>query len=321
MPADIDLTYHYPPEVLALLIDTIPLLCRSKKDVLQFFRGAGVPPAMTKDLAAHVESSPDSTNKYAIVRTTLTRLNEGGEATLRERREVLRRIVQFEDYSTCWPNDQLKAQGLVAQLQRVVNVKDSFTRIDQEREAERRARREQAATEAVTLQGRKAELERIKAEFFRLFSENNPWRRGKTLEAVLNQLFKAHGVLVREAFTLIGDEGEGVVEQIDGVIDLDGDLYLVEVKWWSTPLGPGDVAQHMVRVFSRGQARGLFIAQPGFTDAALVQCKDGLQQAVFVLCDLQEIVRLMEESADLKAVLKLKVRAAIMEKQPLFRAW
>lgn len=35
-------SYHYPPEVINLLVDTVPLLCGSKNDVLVFFRGAGV---------------------------------------------------------------------------------------------------------------------------------------------------------------------------------------------------------------------------------------------------------------------------------------
>jgi hypothetical protein len=58
-------------------------------------------------------------------------------------------------------------------------------------------------------------------------------------------------------------DGQGIVEQIDGVVELDGRLYLVEVKWWHDPLGPGDVAQHLVRVFNRGHARGIFIAASG----------------------------------------------------------
>lgn len=35
--------YHWPPELMSMLIDTIPLLCRSKDVVLSFLRGAGVP--------------------------------------------------------------------------------------------------------------------------------------------------------------------------------------------------------------------------------------------------------------------------------------
>lgn len=86
-----------------------------------------------------------SITKYEIVRTILEKLNERGDATLAARREVLRRIVEFEDFSTCWPDDRLKAQGLVAQIRQVVNVKGSFTRMREEREHEQRERRTQQA--------------------------------------------------------------------------------------------------------------------------------------------------------------------------------
>ncbi len=51
-----------------------------------------------------------------------------------------------------------------------------------------------------------------------------------------------------------------MVEQIDGVIELDGELNLVEIKWWSVPLGAGEVSHHLVRVFNRGHLRGIFIS-------------------------------------------------------------
>jgi hypothetical protein len=44
-----DITFHYPPDLMNLLIDTLPLLCRSKEDLLLFFQGAGVPRAATSD--------------------------------------------------------------------------------------------------------------------------------------------------------------------------------------------------------------------------------------------------------------------------------
>ncbi len=127
-----DIVFHYPPELMSLLIDTIPRLCRSKRDVLLFLKGAGVRDALTSDLAARVAEDRDSVTKYEIVRVALTRLNERGERTLRERREILRRVTDFEDFSTCWPEDELKAKGLVGEVRRVVNVKDSFTRMRQE---------------------------------------------------------------------------------------------------------------------------------------------------------------------------------------------
>ncbi len=34
----IDITFHYPPELMSLLIDTIPLLNKSKKMYFFFFK-------------------------------------------------------------------------------------------------------------------------------------------------------------------------------------------------------------------------------------------------------------------------------------------
>jgi hypothetical protein len=85
----------------------------------------------------------------------------------------------------------------------------------------------------------------------------------------------------------------GSSEQTDGVIELDGELYLVEVKWWGEPLGPGEVAQHLVRVFSRGHARGIFVSASEYTAAAVLTCKESLARAVFVLCALEEFAHLV----------------------------
>jgi hypothetical protein len=53
-----DITFHFPPELFNLLVDTIPLLNRSKKDVLTFFRGAGVPDEITGDLTKKLKAAP-----------------------------------------------------------------------------------------------------------------------------------------------------------------------------------------------------------------------------------------------------------------------
>jgi hypothetical protein len=43
MESQVDILYHYPPELLELLCDTVPLLFRSKQGIIDFFAGAGVP--------------------------------------------------------------------------------------------------------------------------------------------------------------------------------------------------------------------------------------------------------------------------------------
>lgn len=73
---NIDIIYHYPPEILSLLVDTIPLLCRSKNDVLLFFKGGGVPATITADLHHKLAAYRGSVNKYEMVRDVLVRLND-----------------------------------------------------------------------------------------------------------------------------------------------------------------------------------------------------------------------------------------------------
>src|SRR5215468_5214916 len=127
-----DITFHYPPELFNLLVDAIPLLNRSKKDVLQFFRGAGTPANIIDPLGARLKAAPKELSKYDITRAVLDELNARGETTLRERREVLRRVVEVTNFDACWPEDQLKAKGIVASIREIVNQKDAFTRIKQE---------------------------------------------------------------------------------------------------------------------------------------------------------------------------------------------
>jgi len=306
----VDITFHYPPELMNLLIDTIPLLNRSKNDVFLFFRGAGVSNQLVQQPYQQWQRDKNSINKYEIVREVLSKLNEKGEVCLRERREVLKRVVEFESFSSCWPADHLKALGLVAEIQKVVNVKDSFTRMTKEREAERQGRIAQIKAEHEKVRKKEEQIIKIKDELFALFYETNPHKRGKVLEGILNRLFEVYGILVREAFTLVGDNGEGVVEQIDGVVEMEGHLYLVEMKWWDKPIGVPQVSEHLVRVYNRAEGRAIIISASNFTDPAISVCKKALQQKVIVLCTLQELVTLLEQNDDLVEFFKQKVQAA-----------
>lgn len=319
--SDVHVVFHYPPEVLQNLKDLIPLLCRSKKDVISFFVGAGTPESVLGDVRKQVQTDRESISKYEIVRTILERLNARKETHLKELREVVRRVTEFEDFSTCWPSDQLKAKGLVAELRRIVEVKDSFTRMRIERDNEAKKAREESERKAQTARLRRENIQVISKDLFALFSEPDAHKRGKALEGVLNRLFDAYGMKVREAFTIKGNCGEGVIEQIDGVVEIDGDLCLVEMKWWNTPIGPGEVSPHIVRIFNRGlQVKGIFISYTHYTDGAISTCKDALAGgAVVALSTLQEIVSVLdrfEQGADLRTVFRTKIHAALLDKKP-----
>lgn len=312
----VDVTFHYPPELMNLLIETIPLLNRSKDDVILFFKGAGVPQKWLLDLEKQVATNRNSIYKHEIVREVLKRLNQKGEQAITQRREVLRRVVEFENFSACWANDQLKAKGLVAEIRSVVNVKDSFTRMKIEREKERQKHQVEYQKRLYAEAKRKQDIKELYTELSALFSLTDAYKRGKLLESILNRLFQIFGILIREAFTLRGLEGEGIVEQIDGVVELDGHLYLVEMKWHSEKIGKKEISEHLVRVFNRGDARGIFISATDYSQPSITLCKEALNQKVFILCSLREFILALEQERDIKQMLKDKINAAIIEKNP-----
>jgi hypothetical protein len=112
--------------------------------------------------------------KKSVTRELLTKLNELGERSLRERRELLKRVTEFQDFSVCWEKDQAVARGLVAQVRELVHVKDAFTRIDIERQQERQQRLEQEKKKLEAARKRRHELEQVKQSLFSLFNETNP---------------------------------------------------------------------------------------------------------------------------------------------------
>lgn len=305
--------YHYPPELFSLLVDTIPLLCRSKKDLITFFRGAGMTPSMTVEVDEQLSTDRASLNKYEMTRQLLTALNEGGDRTLATRRQVLRRVVEYEDFSGCWPNDQLRAAGLVAQIQKIVNVKDSFTRMSQARqEAADQAKTEresQLAAERQKALSRQTAIDDAKRRLFALFQVTDPHKRGKQLEAALNALFSAYGILIAEDFRRTGGEG-GVVEQVDGVIEIDHELLLVEMKWWSDKIGHAELAPHLNRLMLRSGVSGLFLSSSDYTPSAIEAAEVFLNHRMLVLSTVEEIVALLERGDDLVEFIRKKIRAA-----------
>lgn len=313
-----DIIFHYPPELLSLLKEAVPKLCRSKQDLLLFFQGAGVGAQLLAPYQALLQTDRQAFNKFHVTRELLAKLNELGEGSLRERREIIKRVTDFQDFSVCWDSDQAAARGLVAQIRELVNVKDSFTRMNMEREAERKARLESARQHTADISRRRQESEEIRRQFFGLFTEVNPQKRGKALEAVLNRYFRFSGILISEAIALKGDTGAGIVEQIDGVIQLRGQLYLVEMKWEQETLGREKVSSHLVRVFNRSLAGGIIISYSDYSDAAVADCRDALRQKVIVLCKLEEMVRALEREEDLSAIFDAKIDAAVIHKNPLF---
>ena len=109
------------------------------------------------------------------------------------------------------------------------------------------------------------------------------------------------------------------VEQIDGVIELGSTLYFVEMKWYRNPVGKPEISEHLVRLMSRAEVRGIFISASDYTDPAFHTVREFLQHKVLILSTLQELVHLLEQQDDLAEFFTKKVQAAQIHKNPYFR--
>ncbi len=312
--------FHYPPDLFELLVQTIPILNKSKTSVLLFFKGAGVNETIFQDIAIKIQRDKDSVNKFEIARTILERINENSEKYLKERREIIKRVTEFESFSNCWESDRLKAIGLVSEIQKIVNVKDSFTRMKQERETEQKNRAKEYQKKLDEIRKQQEIKDQIKKDLYSLFGESNAQKRGKQLEKVLNSYFKIFNILIKEDFRRTGDNGEGILEQIDGIIEIDYQIYLVEMKWTKSPIASNDIFAHLGRIYHRTSAHGIYISASGYTPSGIEAAKDALKgNALLVLFDLEEFVHIMQNEIDFNKYLRDKIKKAIIEKNPFVR--
>lgn len=312
--------FHYPPDLFELLVEVIARLNKGKKGVVLFLRGAGVEEADLVEVDRIVRTSPNAINKFEIARNVLAKVNARGDSGIRPRREIIKRVVDFEDFSLCWPEDQLKARGLVAAVREAVNKKDSFTRMKQERDAVQEQYQARQRAERAAAAEKRIAIEAVSARLSALFPMNDkPQIRGKLLEGVLADLFRIYGIPVVEDVRRKDPDTAVVLEQLDGVIELDGAIHIIEMKWLNGPVGVSEFFPHLSRLFLRANAHGIFISSAGFTDPVIKECTAALTQKTMVLCSLHEIVMLLQRQDDLREFFKAKFRAAVIEKNPFFQ--
>ncbi|MFZ3001395.1 MAG: restriction endonuclease [Undibacterium umbellatum] len=309
--------YHYPTDVFNLLVDTIPLLCKSKKDVMLMLEGSGIHSEDLSEMWLKVNTNRESVSKYEIVRDVLQKANRRGDSSLAARREVIKRVVEFEEFSTCWRDDIYKAKSNVIDLRKIVNAKDTFTRMKQERDRVQEEHINHIRRERDSRIARQKEIEEIRNRLNSLFGmDDQPQKRGKLLEGVLNDFFKIYGILVKEDFKRTNLTDNSVVEQIDGIIEFDNQIYLVEMKWLKTPVGVNELGQHMFRLYSRADARGIFISTSDYTSPAINECISHLNQKTMILATVKEFAMLLMHEGDLLEMLRKKVHAGLIEKNP-----
>ena len=140
-------------------------------------------------------------------------------------------------------------------------------------------------------------------------------QRGYFLTEILNELFAFEGLPVRDAFG--SKEGSSEIgSQVGGVIALDEQLYLVDVRWYDHPLEVKDIASHLVQVYSRNDIHGLMISAAGYAKSALDECRRALRGRVIILAEIEELTSLLRKNGDIRAWLGAKLYAATVDNDP-----
>ena len=125
-----DMYFHFPPDLFNILVDTIPRLNKTKKDLLLFFQNVGVPSTYLQPYYLLLNTNRSQFKKFDVTREVLATLNEQTEKMLGVRRKLLQRIVEFDSFETCYPNDKDRAKANVSDIQKIVKLKDTVTKYE-----------------------------------------------------------------------------------------------------------------------------------------------------------------------------------------------
>jgi len=133
-----------------------------------------------------------------------------------------------------------------------------------------------------------------------------PQERGYAFEKFLNTLFNTFDMKARSPFRLVG-------EQIDGSIEFEGNIYLIEAKWQNALVGNADLLVLHGKVGGKATwSRGIFISYSGFTKEGLEAFSKG-RPANLIAVTGQDLYFILEGGMPLDQMIRLKARLAAEE--------
>lgn len=137
-------------------------------------------------------------------------------------------------------------------------------------------------------------------------SETSKQNKGYEFEKYLGDLFDAAGLKPRESYRVKG-------EQIDGSIEFNGNVYLVEAKWTGGPVNRSDLVVFADKVSRKSKfTRGIFVSHSGYVENAMETYAIGKTPEI-ILIDMKEMTWALENGIDIEDILSKKVRKLIEE--------
>ncbi|GLI95225.1 hypothetical protein [Methylocystis echinoides] len=294
-----------------LALEIIATLVNIKKTAAdQLLRKAGVPDDLIRRfLTERDPATGEKRSKREAGAMVLEELTRAGADAV-----VVRRLIaiaaEWEGFHLA--QDEYKARAVVQKAREVLGVlakADARERILQEqraRENEGRRRRERA----LVLQ---QQSDLLLAQFDQASIDEDVHKRGYLLQDLLNRLFDLHRFPVTRAFQR-NDGGE----QIDGAFELEGWHYLVECRWRAKLADIREVDGLLGQVRRSGrQTMGLFLSINGWSEHVAGLLKQNPDKSI-LLMEGYDLRSVLAQQADLRELMKAKVRALNLDSEPYF---
>jgi len=222
----LDRSYHYPPDVLELLVDTIPRLIKSKAGLLEFFEQAGTPEELIAEWRTKLHKDRMSVSKYHLARGLLRGLNALGDEARPVRHQVLSRLARYADFSAGWEDDRGRAEELVSRIRELAGVTDADTWQASCQEAlTRQVTRETYHARLKHTEDRRQALEALKRDLYQAFRVSDPSERRAILGSVLPRLFTCHDIRTRQA------TAAPPVDDAAVLIEFNQGFFLLDIRW------------------------------------------------------------------------------------------
>jgi len=138
------------------------------------------------------------------------------------------------------------------------------------------------ASEKYIKQARSLNLAGLRKLWAQIVSGNTAeWPSGKAMEYLILRAFELDGATVVWPFDV--SSGGKTIEQIDGVIYVDGLAVLAECKDYKDPVNFGPIAKMHQQLIRRPPSTlGCFFAKNGFTDEAILLAEKHTPQNVLL---------------------------------------
>ena len=196
------------------------------------------------------------------------------------------------------------AQAALDEVQKVVAVHSK------QAEAREQVRVEAARdAEARDLRRTHDELLRaLKERFTEMWSMTDHQARGRQFEGLLNELFALVDLQPRASYSL-------ECEQIDGAFTFQTDDYLLEARWWDSPLQPKELNDFTMKIQAKAKnVLGLMIAVGGFTQGAIKKHSHGTS---LILLDGTDLFAVLDGRISFAEMLERKRRHAAETGSPM----